>query len=208
MMEGCRCQLLSIKVNCVQRGKPTALFLLSAAWCGNNLKIRSFFLWGLAWPTDGQLGLTSSKAVWQTQVGFIQDKPCIGAHLWVLLNLFLFLTWADVNLKGKCSIEVGSGSILSLTCPYRISLLLKDTLSFFSFKPPETFSMFGPISGVFWCLSPSFCHCILFAGGKNLYFYCASLVIPFSHAPLALALPCLHLCWLQHPLRCLQVGLA
>lgn len=84
-------------------------------------------------PTDGQLGLTCSKALWQTQVGFIQDKPRIGVHLWVLLNIFLFLTWADVNLKCKCSLEVGSGSVLSLKCPYKISLFLKYTLFFFFF---------------------------------------------------------------------------
>lgn len=120
---------------CRGRGKPQPHSSSQQAWCGNNVKIRGFFSGVLhgAWPTDGQLGLTCPKAVWQTQVGFTQDKPSIEVHLWVLLNLFLSITWADVNLKCKCSLEVGSGRVLSLKCPYRISLLLTYTLFFFFF---------------------------------------------------------------------------
>lgn len=136
-----------------------------------------------AWPTDGQRGLTCSKAVWQNQVGFTQDKPRIGLHLWVLLNIFLFLTWANVNLKCKCSTEVRSGSVLSLKCPYRISLLIKRYLFIFFFNLQQYWSNFRSI------LVPVPLPCLL--GRKP--FCCASVVNPLHHAP-GFALP-----WLQPP---------
>jgi len=84
-----------------------------------------------AQQTARQPGLSCSKGAWQTQAGFIQEKSSFGAHPWVLLKLFLFLIWAEVNLKCKYSLNMGNGNFLSLKCPCKIFALLKYTLFLF-----------------------------------------------------------------------------